>query len=161
VQLFCAELEHFNQTGFIEDRIGIRRAHQTGHAAGNRRGQLAFQHAFMFVAGLAQPRRQVDQARCHDTAPGVYGFVGHEIGGGAFQRHDAACSNGHIAHFVQMGSRVNDPAILDEEFHFIFPEKGRRAGPPQARPAPLGGSALHEVKSVGATVMLHSRQRCS
>jgi MFS family permease len=27
---------------------------------------------------------------------------------------------------------------------------GRRAGPPQARPAPSGGSALHEVKSVGA-----------
>ena len=24
------------------------------------------------------------------------------------------------------------------------------AGPPQARPAPSGGSALHEVKSVGA-----------
>jgi RNA polymerase sigma factor (sigma-70 family) len=28
---------------------------------------------------------------------------------------------------------------------------GRCAGPPQARPAPSGGSALHEVKSVGAT----------
>ncbi len=27
---------------------------------------------------------------------------------------------------------------------------GRSAGPPQARPAPSGGSALHEVKSVGA-----------
>jgi methionyl-tRNA formyltransferase len=27
---------------------------------------------------------------------------------------------------------------------------GRNAGPPQARPAPPGGSALHEVKSVGA-----------
>ncbi len=29
---------------------------------------------------------------------------------------------------------------------------GRRAGPPQARPAPLGGSALHAVKSVGAAI---------
>jgi 16S rRNA processing protein RimM len=27
---------------------------------------------------------------------------------------------------------------------------GRRAGPPQARPAPSGGSAVHEVTSVGA-----------
>ena len=28
-------------------------------------------------------------------------------------------------------------------------DSGRRAGPPQARPAPLGGSALREAKSVG------------
>ena len=28
--------------------------------------------------------------------------------------------------------------------------KAASAGPPQARPAPSGGSALHEVKSVGA-----------
>ncbi|TBR77807.1 MAG: hypothetical protein EPN64_00430 [Burkholderiaceae bacterium] len=27
---------------------------------------------------------------------------------------------------------------------------GRRAGPPQARPAPSGGSAAHAVASVGA-----------
>ena len=30
---------------------------------------------------------------------------------------------------------------------------GRRAGPPQARPAPSGGSAVHEVTSVGATFL--------
>ncbi len=30
---------------------------------------------------------------------------------------------------------------------------GRRAGPPQARPAPSGGSVLHEVKSVGAALL--------
>ena len=30
---------------------------------------------------------------------------------------------------------------------------GRSAGPPQARPAPLGGSAVHEVTSVGATFL--------
>jgi ATP-dependent helicase/nuclease subunit A len=37
---------------------------------------------------------------------------------------------------------------------------GRSAGPPQARPAPSGGSALHEVKSVGASqIMVLSRKR--
>ena len=33
-------------------------------------------------------------------------------------------------------------------------QTGRRAGPPQARPAPSGGSALHEVNSVGAIPQL-------
>ena len=32
-----------------------------------------------------------------------------------------------------------------------YEPRGRRAGPPQARPAPSGGSVLHEVTSVGAT----------
>ena len=37
---------------------------------------------------------------------------------------------------------------------------GRSAGPPQARSAPSGGSALHEVKSVGASqIMVLSRKR--
>ncbi|OZA98355.1 MAG: hypothetical protein B7X59_06255 [Polaromonas sp. 39-63-203] len=31
---------------------------------------------------------------------------------------------------------------------------GRSAGPPQARPAPSGGSALREARSVGATTLL-------
>ncbi|WP_394756292.1 glycosyltransferase, partial [Rhodoferax sp.] len=31
---------------------------------------------------------------------------------------------------------------------------GRRAGPPQARPAPSGGSAVHEVTSVGVALVM-------
>ncbi len=36
---------------------------------------------------------------------------------------------------------------------------GRSAGQPQARPAPSGGSEVHEVTSVGASVMVLSRKR--
>ncbi|MBW8468066.1 MAG: ATP-binding cassette domain-containing protein [Thiobacillus sp.] len=34
------------------------------------------------------------------------------------------------------------------------PSNGRRAGPPQARPAPTGGSAAREAASVGASLLL-------
>jgi hypothetical protein len=37
---------------------------------------------------------------------------------------------------------------------------GRSAGPPQARPAPSGGSALHEVKSVGAICCADCKTKC-
>ncbi|PKO44291.1 MAG: hypothetical protein CVU30_04395 [Betaproteobacteria bacterium HGW-Betaproteobacteria-3] len=34
-----------------------------------------------------------------------------------------------------------------------YGSSGRRAGPPQARPAPSGGSTIHEVTSVRAMVV--------
>ncbi len=48
--------------------------------------------------------------------------------------------------------RVRDAAWLQgyEQWLAKSSASGRRAGPPQARPAPSGGSAAHEVASVGA-----------
>ncbi len=48
--------------------------------------------------------------------------------------------------------RVRDAAWLQgyEQWLAESSASGRRAGPPQARPAPPGGSAAHEVASVGA-----------
>ncbi len=47
--------------------------------------------------------------------------------------------------YVHRDFMARNLMVVDETTY-----SGRRAGPPQARPAPPGGSVLHEVKSVGA-----------
>jgi hypothetical protein len=79
VQLFSAELQHLHQAGLVQHRVGVGRADQAGHATGHRGGQLAFQHAFMLMPGLAQAHGQVHQAWSHDAARGVNGLVGREF----------------------------------------------------------------------------------
>ena len=66
-----AELEHLDQAGLVEHRIGVGRADQAGDAAGDRRRQLRLEQAFVLVARLAEARAQVDQARGDDGAAGV------------------------------------------------------------------------------------------
>ena len=59
-----AELEHLDQAGLVEHRVGVGRADQAGHAAGDRRGELGLEQAVVLVAGLAQ-------ARARSTRPGA------------------------------------------------------------------------------------------
>ena len=59
-----AELEHLDQARLVEHRVGVGRADQAGDAAGDRRGQLRLEHAFVLVARLAQ-------ARARSTRPGA------------------------------------------------------------------------------------------
>ena len=120
-QLAGAELQHFDQTGLVEHRIGIGRADQAGHAAGNRSGEFAVEHAFVFVARFAQPRRQVDEPRRDDAARRVDGAVSLEIDRHVADGKDLAVANGDIARPVESGSRVDDAAVGDEDVHASFP----------------------------------------
>ena len=121
VQLLRTELEHLDQAGLVEHRIGVGRADQAGDAAGDGRRQFAFEHAFMLITRFAQARRQVHQARRHDAAGGINGPVRREVGQRTFERDDAPGGNRHIAHFVEAGSRVNDAAVFNEDLHASFP----------------------------------------
>ncbi len=63
VQRPCAMLQHLDQPGLVERRIGVGRTDQRRHAAGQRRVDLRLERRAVFGTRLAQPRRQVDEAR--------------------------------------------------------------------------------------------------
>ena len=68
----------------------------------------------MFLAGFAQPRGQVHQARRDDAALGVDHAFGCEVCGGLAQRHNAARCNRHIGVLIQTAGRVDHAAVLNE-----------------------------------------------
>ena len=50
-----------------------------------------------------------------------------------------------------LGGKAPSGGSAVHEVTSVGAKHGRSAGPPQARPAPSGGSVVHEVTSVGAT----------
>jgi hypothetical protein len=132
-ELAGAELEHLHQPRLVEHRVGVGRAHETRDAAGSGRGQLALEHAFVLLPGLAQPRGQVHEAGGHHQGGGVDHAVGRELGGRA-DADDAARRDGDIGRLVAAAGGVDDAAVADEDLH---------AGPPMGRleegRAPSGG----------------------
>ena len=70
-----AMLEHLHQAGLVQRRVGVGRAGEAGHAAGDRRLQLRFQRRLVFEAGLAQARRKIDQSGADDQP----GRVDHPV----------------------------------------------------------------------------------
>src|SRR6185437_14374829 len=60
-------LEHFDQAGFVQRRVRVRRAGETGHAAGDRGVHFRFQRGHVLEPGLAQAGREIDQARADDA----------------------------------------------------------------------------------------------
>ena len=80
VKRLGAMLEHFHQAGLVQRRIGVGRTGEAGDAARRRGQHFRFQRRLVFVAGFAQARRQVDQARADHQAGGVEHAVGIEAG---------------------------------------------------------------------------------
>ena len=122
-QLAGTELQHVHQAGLIERRIGVGRADQAGHTAGRGRIQFRLQHAFMLVTGFAQPRRQVNQARCATTQP-LASMTRAEVsksGGNAANGNDASGGHGHIGAFVAATGWVDHAAVANQDFHASFP----------------------------------------
>ena len=58
-----AVLQHLDETGLVERRIGVGRAGEAGHAAGDRRAHFRFERRLVFEARLAQARRRDRSAR--------------------------------------------------------------------------------------------------
>jgi hypothetical protein len=71
-----AMLEHFDQTGLVQHRIGVGRAGEAGDAARHRRRHFGFQRGAIFEPRLAQSGAQIDQARRDDEA----GCIDHAVG---------------------------------------------------------------------------------
>jgi hypothetical protein len=117
LQLLGAELEHFDQARLVEHGVGVGRAHQAGHAARDGRGHFALQHAFVFVARLAQARGEVHEARRDDAARGVDGAVGLEAGGQAADAGDLAVGDGDVGLLVGARCGVDDAAVGDKDVH--------------------------------------------
>ena len=107
VQAAGAELEHLDEAGFIEHRVGVGRAHQRSHAAGHCSGHFRFEHALVFMAGFAQARGQVHEARRHHTTRRVQCPAGGKVGADPAQRDDPARGDGHVARFIKAGRRVD------------------------------------------------------
>ena len=118
-----AVLEHFDQAGFVEHRIGVGRAHQRGHAALHRCLQLGLQGGLVFVARLAQARRQVDQAGSDHQAGRVDGLVGVEARRGGAERRDPAVGDEQVLRCVDAVRRVDHSPVLDMKFHAWVPAK--------------------------------------
>ena len=121
VELFCAELEHLDQPWLVKHRVGIGRTDQAGHTAGHGRRHLGFEHAFMLMAWLSQPCREIDQPRQHKATTRIDHAVGGEVLGFAVHRDDAARSQCQVAHLVEAAGRVDHPTVLDEYLHGFKP----------------------------------------
>ena len=70
-----APAQHVDEARLVERRIGVRRAGEAGHAARHRGVHFRFERRLVLVARLAQPRREVDEARRDDQALRVDGAV--------------------------------------------------------------------------------------
>ena len=79
VQAGGAVFQHLDQARFVQYGVGVGRAYQAGDAAVHRRQHLGFERGLVFVAGLAQARRQIDQTGRDDQV----GCVDHALGGEA------------------------------------------------------------------------------
>ena len=72
---------------------------------------------------IGNKKKRINQPGGNDATRSIDGLVGGEISNRTLDGHDAPGGNRQIADLVEAGGGVDDTAILDEEFHFIFPKK--------------------------------------
>jgi len=174
LQLLGAELEHLDQAGLVEHRVGVGRAHEAGHAARDGRGHFAFEHAFMLIAGLAQPRGEVDEARRDDAARGVDGAFGLEAcRNAAADAGDLSVGDGDVGLLVDARRGVDDAAVGDVDVHAsVLPVTVMAFSGNTVEPASPGhwccprqgvGEATRSARRLGASniSMLRYLRRCS
>ena len=114
-----AVLQHLDQAGFVERRIGIGRAREAGDTARDGGPHLGFECGPVLEARLAQARRDVDEsgrddeaARIDDPAriPAFRRLADRcDLAGGDVERRDA----------VDSRSGVDEPAVGDLDLHPI------------------------------------------
>ena len=117
VQAARAVLEHLHQARFVQHRVGVGRADQAGHAALHRRLHFGLQRGLVFVAGFAQPGRQIDQPGRDHQAGGVDGAIGNEAGRRRAGRRNHAVNDEHVAQRIDVVFRVDQTPVLDMQFH--------------------------------------------
>ncbi len=110
-------LEHLDEAGLVERRVGVGRAGEAGDAAGGGSGHFRFERGPVFEAGFAQPRREVDQAGADDAVGGVDGGFGLEAGRRLADAGDDAVGDRHVGESINAVGGVDDAAVLDLYVH--------------------------------------------
>ena len=105
VQLVRAKPQHFDESRLVQDRIGIGRASERGDAPRNSRRHFRIERRLVFIAGLTQPRRQIDEPRRDAKPLRIDRFVCFE-----------ACGR---------GADCGDLAVGDEYVRSRFGSRGR------------------------------------
>ena len=109
--------QHVHQARFIQRGIGVGRAGQAGHAAGDGGMHFGFQRGLVFEARLAQPRAEVDEARADDQAGGINDLVGLRALCRAIERRDALAVDEYVADRIPAACRIDDAPAFDECLH--------------------------------------------
>ena len=65
-------LQHLDQTGLVERRIGVRRAGEARDASGHRGRHLGFKRRLVLESRLAQPGRKIDESGADDEARRIH-----------------------------------------------------------------------------------------
>src|SRR5204862_1784476 len=104
--------QHIDQSGLVERRIGIRRTGEARYAAGDRRLHLGLERRLVFETRLAQPRRDIDEARRRHQPLGI----DRALRAGELLA-DLAVGDVQVALAVPAARRVDDVRVLDRELH--------------------------------------------
>jgi len=123
IQLAGAMFEHLDQARFVEYRVGVRRAGQTGDAAGSGCQHFAFQRGLVLIARFAQSGRNVDQSRADHQAGGVDHLIGSEVRWRLADADHLACRDKQILFGVDAILRVDQPAVFDLNLHQLLPAR--------------------------------------
>ena len=119
VQVARAKLEHLDEARLVEHGVGIRRAHEGRDATRDGRGHLGRKRRLVLVAGLAQPRAQVDEAGRDDQARRVDRPVCVETGRRRAERGDVAACDEYVGLLLGTGNRVDQRAAFDMNLHAL------------------------------------------
>jgi hypothetical protein len=117
VVVLGAELEHLHEPRLVQGRIGVGRAREARHPAGDGRLHLGFQGRHVFVAWLTQPRREVHQPRAHDVPGRFDDAVGRVARRRLADGDDPAGGDIHVPQRVHAVFRIDQPAAFDVDFH--------------------------------------------
>ena len=134
-------LEHLDQSGLVERRIGIGRAGKACDAARNRGCHFRFERRLVFESGLAQPRRSVDQTGTDDEPRRVE----HPLGMPALRRiaHRGDLARGDVERRLAVDPvlRIDHSAVSDLDLHSNY-RRGCSSPPcaPRCRKSPAAGS---------------------
>ena len=112
--------EHFDESRFVQYRVGIRRADQTGDTAGDGGLHFGFQGGLVFVSRLTEASRQIDKSGCDDQSAGINGSVRSEAGyrlAGFGNGENFSVGNGDASDAVGLAGRIDQTSVFDKKFH--------------------------------------------
>ena len=117
VQLVRAKTQHFDETGFIENGIGVRRTHETRHTAGGSGRHFGFQRGLVLEPGFAKPCAQIHKTRRYNEALCIDDTCRVKVGWRTADSHDLPVIDKHVGECLGACGRVDDRAALNMYLH--------------------------------------------
>ena len=112
-----AVLQHFDESGLVERRIGVGRACEARDAAGDRRLHFGFERRLVLESRFAQPRSEIDEARRDDETRRVQRAVGLPVRGRPIDGRDPSVRAVQRAGPVDAVRGIDDAAVADLDVH--------------------------------------------